>query len=247
VIAADGLTKAFGDHTALAAVTLEVPAGAVLAVLGHNGSGKTTFLRVLATLLRPTGGAARVGGHDVVRERDRVRRLLGVVGHGTQLYDDLTARENLAFAAQLAGARPGRPELDAALALAGLEARAEARVRTLSSGMRRRLALARALLGRPRVLLLDEPFAGLDHDSTARLEADLRRFRDGGGTALVVTHSLARALAVADRVAILAGGRLVAQAAVGPLDEPALRRLYLDVLEGSNGAPGPAPAGTAAR
>jgi heme exporter protein A len=169
VIQAAGLTKLYGAQVALRGVTLEVPAGQVLTVLGHNGSGKTTLVRLLATLARPTAGRGRIAGHDLVDERDAVRRVVAVVGHSTHLYDDLTPGENLAFAEALAGRRPDQARIDAALGWVGIDGQAGARVRALSSGLRRRVALARAMLAEPRVLLLDEAFAGLDQDSTKRL------------------------------------------------------------------------------
>ncbi len=231
MIEARGLTKLYGLQPALRGVSLHVGAGEILAVLGHNGSGKTTLVRLLATLARPSAGTARVGGHDVVAARDAVRRVIAVVGHSTQLYDDLTAAENLAFAEALAGRRGARDRIESALARVGLDGHAGTRVRELSSGMRRRLALARAILREPRVLLLDEAFSGLDHDSAKRLEDHLDGFRAGGGAALVVTHSLGRALAVADRVAILAAGRLAGEATRGELSEAALRQLYAEATE----------------
>jgi heme ABC exporter ATP-binding subunit CcmA len=227
------LTKVYGSQVALRDVTLGVPAGEVLTLLGHNGSGKTTLLRVLATLVRPTAGSARIGGHDVTGEREAVRRLLGVAGHGTQLYDDLTALENLAFAAVLDG-RPAEPEaLLAALARIGLEAQAATRVRALSSGMRRRVALARLMLRRPRVLLLDEPFAGLDQDGAKRLDEYIRGVTAEGGSAVVVTHNLGRGLDLADRVGILAGGRLAVSEPRGALTPDGLQRLYRAATEGT--------------
>jgi heme ABC exporter ATP-binding subunit CcmA len=227
------LTKVYGRTVALRGVSLTVPAGTVLTVLGHNGSGKTTLLRVLATLTHPTAGSGRIGGHDLVADRDEIRRLVGLVGHGTQLYDDLTARENLRFVAALYELPADRASADAALARVGLEAQAGIRVRELSSGMRRRVALARVMLRRPRVLLLDEPFAGLDQDSTKRLEAYLHEFRAVGGAAVLVTHGLGRGLALADRIAILAGGRLAVEQARGTLTEEALGQLYFAATEAS--------------
>ena len=226
-----GLTKVYGTHVALRGVSLTVPAGAVLTVVGHNGSGKTTLLRLLATLARPTAGGGRIGGHSLVDERERVRHLIGLVGHGSQLYDDLTAVENLVFAGALADAPPDRPRVTAALARVGLEGQADTRVRELSSGMRRRVALARAMLRQPKVLLLDEPFAGLDQDSTKRVQDYLHGFREAGGCAVLVTHSLSRALSVADSVAILAGGRLAAHEPRATLTEEMLQRLYLATAE----------------
>ena len=231
MIEASGLTKLYGLQPALRGVSLHVAAGEILAVLGHNGSGKTTLVRLLATLVRPTAGTARVGGHDVVTAPEAVRRAIAVVGHTTQLYDDLTAAENLAFAEALAGRRAARDRVESALARVGLDGQGRTPVRELSSGMRRRVALARAILRAPRVLLLDEAFSGLDPDSTKRLEDHLHVFRAGGGAALVVTHSLGRALAVADRVTILAGGRIAGVATRAELSETALRQLYLEATE----------------
>ena len=233
MIETSGLVKLYGSHAALRGVSLDVAAGQVLTILGHNGSGKTTLVRILATLARPTAGRGRIGGHDLIGGRDDIRRLVAVVGHSTHLYDDLTPRENLAFAEALVGRRTDGARIDAALARVGLDGQADTRVRSLSSGLRRRVALARAMLREPRVLLLDEAFSGLDQDSTRRLEDYLHAFKAAGGSAVVVTHSLGRALAIADRVAILAGGRIAAEAARASLTEDALQRLYLGASEAS--------------
>jgi heme ABC exporter ATP-binding subunit CcmA len=226
VIRVVGVRKVFGFVPVLDDVHLEIRGGEAVALLGANGAGKTTLLKILATLMRPTRGAATVGGHDVVREAEAVRRLIGVVAHGAWVYDDLTARENLAFWATLGGLEAGVDELGAALAAVDLERVATARVRTFSAGMKRRLSLARMALGRPRVLLLDEPFAGLDQRAKKWLEGRLESFRAQGGTLLMVTHSFGRELAVADRIAVLAGGRIALDTPRGALSADDVQRLY---------------------
>ncbi len=227
------LTKVYGRHAALRSVSFTVPRGAVLTLLGPNGSGKTTLLRLLATLIRPTAGGGHVAGHDLVGDRDAVRRCIGLVGHGTQLYDDLTATENLVFAAALAGIACDRAMLASVLAQVGLEAQATLRVGELSSGMQRRVSLARVMMRQPQVLLLDEPFTGLDQESLKRLDDYLHAFTSEGGSAVVVTHSLGRGLDVADRVAILAGGRLVVNEPRDILSHETLQRLYVSATEGT--------------
>jgi heme ABC exporter ATP-binding subunit CcmA len=226
VIRVLGVRKVFGFVPVLDDVHLEIRGGEAVALLGANGAGKTTLLKILATLVRPTRGAASVAGHDVVREAESVRRLIGVVAHGAWVYDDLTARENLAFWAALGGLDAGVDELNAALAAVDLERVATARVRTFSAGMKRRLSLARVTLGRPRVLLLDEPFAGLDQRAKKWLEGRLEGFRAQGGTLLMVTHSFGRELAVADRIAVLAGGRIALDTPRGALSAEDVQRLY---------------------
>ncbi len=212
-------------------VNLEVRAGEALALLGANGAGKTTLLRILATLSRPTAGTARILGFDCVRQPEQVRPLLGVVGHGCWAYDDLTVLENLRFWTTLHGRPAGEDRLRAALAQLDLEAAAGERARTLSAGMRRRLALARLWLGDPRVLLLDEPFAALDQRAGKWLDGYLAAFKARGGTALLVTHGVGRALGVADRLAILAGGRVVLDTPAAALTESDVRRLWESHVE----------------
>jgi heme ABC exporter ATP-binding subunit CcmA len=226
LIRVTGLVRVFGAQRVLDGVDLDLAAGEAVALLGANGAGKTTLLKIVATLLRPTRGRATVAGHDCVREAEAVRAVLGVVGHGSWVYEDLTARENLAFWARLGGLAAGRDTLAAALADVDLERHADTRVRTFSAGMRRRLALARVALGRPRVVLLDEPFAGLDQRARKWLEGWLEAFKAGGGALLMATHSFGRELGIADRLAILAGGRVALdtpRAGLGPQDVP---RLY---------------------
>jgi heme ABC exporter ATP-binding subunit CcmA len=218
--------KVFGLVPVLDGVSLEVRGGEAVALLGANGAGKTTLLKILATLLSPTRGTATVAGHDVAREPEAVRRVIGVVAHGAWVYDDLTARENLAFWATLGGLDASADEVAASLAGVGLERAADARVRTFSAGMKRRLSLARVMLARPRVLLLDEPFAGLDQRAKKWLEGRLEALKAAGAALLMVTHSFGRELGVADRLAVLAGGRIALDTPRGTLGADDVQRLY---------------------
>lgn len=225
-IEAEALAKDYGRTPILRDVSLTVAPGEGLVLLGANGAGKTTLLKILATLIRPTGGTARVAGHDLAREAPAVRRHLGLLAHGSYLYEDLTALENLEFFSALHGLPVTREDLLHALAAVDLGGDADQRVREFSLGMKRRLAFARLGLQRPRVLLLDEPFAGLDQQGIKQAEESLAAFRDAGAGILIVTHNLAHALTIGDRIAILAEGRLVAERPRDGLDLDTLRRLY---------------------
>ncbi len=226
VVRVDRVRKTFGTHRVLDGLTLEVHAGEAVALLGANGAGKTTLLRILATLMRPTRGTAWVAGHDCAREPERVRPHVGLVAHGSYVYEDLTALENLRFWTGLAGLGVTRTELAAALTAVELERFAGERVRTFSAGMKRRLSLARFVLARPSVLLLDEPFAGLDQRAKKWLEEHLEAFKADGGAIVMATHSFGRELAVADRIAILAAGAIALDSPRAPLGADEIARLY---------------------
>jgi heme ABC exporter ATP-binding subunit CcmA len=221
-----GLRKAFGATLVLDDVSLSVRAGETVALLGANGAGKTTLLRILATLARPTRGTAVIAGFDCVREPERVRERVGLVAHGTLIYEDLTAEENLRFWRVLSGGRALAADLREALAAVELEPYAGERVRSFSAGMKRRLSLARVVLARPQVLLLDEPFAGLDQRGKKWLEEYLHAFKAGGGAIVMVTHSFGRQLSVADRIAILGGGRIALDRPRPSVTADELARLY---------------------
>lgn len=208
LIAATALVRRFGAVTALAGVGLEVAGGEVVLLLGPNGAGKTTLLRALAGLVRPGKGRVRIAGADVCRD-PAARRTIGFLSHHALLYDDLTPRENLRFAAALHGLDNAEHRIDAALATADLVARADRPVRGFSRGMLQRLALARATLHAPAVLLLDEPFTGLDVAAAAALRERVRSHRDGGGAVVAVTHEPGDLWEVATRVVVLVAGRLV--------------------------------------
>ena len=218
--------KLYGAQAVLDRVSLEVRRGEAVALLGGNGAGKTTLLKIVATVMRPTAGVVSVAGHDCVREAEAVRRVIGFAGHGAWVYDDLTAAENLRFWTTLNGHAVSDEALAAALAAVDLERVAGTRVRTFSAGMKRRLSLARLTLSRPAVLLLDEPFAGLDQRARKWLEGYLETFKSRGGALLMVTHSFGRELGVADRIAILAGGRIALDSPRAGLDPDDVQRIY---------------------
>ena len=221
-----GLRKTFGNHRVLDGLDLDVRAGEAVAVLGANGAGKTTLLKVLATLVRPTRGTVTVAGYDCARDAERVRGQIGLVAHSSYVYEDLTAAENLTFWSTLAGLKPTPADRAAALAAVDLDRAADERVRTFSAGMKRRLSLARFVLARPRVLLLDEPFTGLDQRAKKWLDEHLAAFKAGGGALLMTSHSFGRELGVADRIAILASGAIALDTARGSLSADDVHRLY---------------------
>ncbi len=204
-IKATALTRRFGAAWAVRDLTFVVPPQSVLLVIGPNGSGKTTLLRLLATALRPTTGTAAVFGHDVMRSADAVRTLSAFVGTACGIYDALTARENLQFAAAMCG-RPREP-LTPWLDRVGLAGAGDQLVRTFSQGMKRRLALARAWLAVPAVLLLDEPYSGLDADGVQLVHRLVTETTQRGGSAVVATHEWERGAKMADTVLVLSGGR----------------------------------------
>jgi heme exporter protein A len=192
--------RAYGERVALVGVTLDVEEGETLAVFGANGAGKTTLLRILATLLRPHRGTARVLGRELPREGWAVRGRLGFLGHEPLLYRDLTARENLRFHARLHDVAPAR--IETLLDAVGLSARGDEPVHTFSRGMVQRLAVCRAVLHEPELLLLDEPLAGLDPGAAAAVGPLI-----AGGTRVLISHDVEHGLSEADLVLGLRAGR----------------------------------------
>jgi heme exporter protein A len=186
------LARLFAGSPALAGVSVRVEAGRTVALLGANGAGKTTLLRLLSTAIRPSYGTAAVDGLDLARETDLVRARVAYLSHATGLYDDLTARENLAFAATMLGTQDRDARVQRALEDVGLAHRAADRAREFSAGMRKRLALARILLGQASLVLLDEPYAALDADGMALVDQLLTAWREVGVTVLVAAHATQR-------------------------------------------------------
>ncbi len=223
-IAVRGLAKRFGRAVALADLDLDVPAGGSLAVLGPNGAGKSTLLRLMAGLARPTAGSLAIGGARADRREARAR--VGYLGHATLLYPALTARENLLFAARLYRVRNAAARCAGLLAEEGLAAVADLPVAGLSLGMAQRVAIARGLVHDPSVMLLDEPFTGLDRRAVERLTQRIEALRRRGCTVVLVTHDVARAARLADAAVVLARGRIAHRSSDLP-DPAALERAYL--------------------
>lgn len=211
-VRAEGLVKTFGKTTALAGVDLYARPGTVLGVLGPNGAGKTTAIRILATLTGFDAGTAHVGGHDVVRHADRVRPLIGLAGQYATLDEELTGLGNLVLISKLLGMRKNvaTRRAEELLDQFGLSDAARRRVATYSGGMRRRLDLAASLVGRPRVVFLDEPSVGLDPGKRTELWRLIRDLTTDGASVLLTTQYLEEADALADEISVINHGRVIA-------------------------------------
>lgn len=227
-----GLFKAFGSVPVLRGINLRLERGRLLALFGPNGSGKTTLLKVLSTLIRPMAGGGKVMGFDLLEEREEIRKRLGVLAHGVHLYEDLTALENLRFFAAMQGIDGGRERLLNVIRVMELDGCADERVRTFSNGMKRRLALAKLMLHEPELLLLDEPFAALDQQAVKLLERFVAVSKERGSSIIIATHNLHQGYGLCDRMALMAGGRIVFEAERGRIDLEELQRVYAAYTEG---------------
>ncbi|WP_067823422.1 ATP-binding cassette domain-containing protein [Actinomadura kijaniata] len=250
IVVAEGLHKRFGDTHALRGLDLAVPAGTVCGVLGPNGAGKTTAVRILATLADPDAGHARIGGHDVVRDADRVRAMIGLAGQYAAVDEKLTGRGNLRMFGRLyhLSRRDARRRADELLDRFGLAEAADRQVAGYSGGMRRRLDLIASLILRPRVLFLDEPTTGLDPRSRGEIWDAVRELVAEGTTVLLTTQYLDEADRLADDVAVVDHGRVIAtgtpdrlKAAIGDrvdvvLEDASLTVRAADVLARMAGA-----------
>ena len=226
MISARGLKRRFGSVQALAGVDVEVPDGDSLAVFGPNGAGKSTLLRILSLSLRPDSGELRIAGLDPRRDGRSIRARVGVVSHRTGLYDDLSAVENVSFFAALHGVREPERRARALLDRFGLSLRADDPLRAYSRGMQQRVSVARALAHDPAILLLDEPFTGLDPQAAGSLRAALLEARRDRRTLLMVTHHLEEGLELCERWVVLSRGRVVDDGTSEGVDPAAFRASY---------------------
>lgn len=222
------LVKNYGLNPVLRGVDLHVRQGEFVTLVGSNGAGKTTLLRIVATLQKPTAGEVRIGGWLLPAYSDRVRQHIGLVSHQALLYDDLTAAENLLFFAKLYRLDHPHERVAAALKGVGLAARQRDAVSTFSRGMVQRLTIARATLHEPGVLLLDEPYTGLDQDAARLLDGLLRQEVANGRTILMITHDLTHGLNLCDRTVILSRGKITAEVERGQVTPAEFLELYTE-------------------
>lgn len=228
-ISLEGVTKAFGAQLALDHVDLEVPQGSFVAVMGANGAGKTTLLRTIAGIVVPTAGSVRIAGVEMRRAGPKLRALIGVVAHETMLYADLTVAENLLFHAGLFGLADPREAVERASERLRVTPVLDRPVRALSRGTRQRVALARALLHDPAVLLLDEPYTGLDEAAAASLSELLEELATPERIVLVTLHDVVRAMAGPRRLVVLSAGRIALDAPIDGRSED-IAEAYLGLL-----------------
>lgn len=230
ILRATRIVRRYGSALALRGVDCTLWPGERVVLLGPNGSGKTTLIRVLATAIRPHGGSLAIHGIDALRFPARVRGTIGVLGHQTYLYDDLTLSENLRFYGRLYAVPHLEARIRTALDEVGLGARASDLVRTLSRGMQQRVALARAVLHEPSILLLDEPESGLDEQAQRGLAALVSSWAGEGRSVLFASHRLEWAQQLADRAIVLRDGTVVCEEVVRPNGD-GLRQAYREALE----------------
>jgi heme exporter protein A len=228
-----GVEKWFGGHPAVRGIDLRLEQGEFLTIFGPNGAGKSTLLRLLSGALRPTRGEVRIGGEPLDRDETGWRARIGVLSHQTFLYGQLTAAENLRLYGQLYELCGLAERITAALEQVGLWQRRDDRVRGFSRGMQQRLALARTLLHEPAIVLLDEPYTGLDPHAAAMLRDVLQHLRDGTRAVLMVTHNLSQGLELADRIAVQVEGRWISDEPRSAIDPIVFERVYTERVGGA--------------
>ena len=232
-ILADELVKTYGNFDALQGVSLKIKAGEFYTLFGPNGAGKTTLVKLFATLTAPTSGTLRVSGLDAKKEVKNIRSKIGVISHDTYLYENLTALENIAFFAELYGISDIDNRARTVITQVGLGTRLNDLVRTFSRGMKQRLTVARSMVHNPKILLLDEPYTGLDLAGARLFGEMLSDLKSRGRTILMTTHNIEEGLDLSDRVGILVSGKMVYESSTKNLDPTTFKNLYISKVENS--------------
>jgi heme exporter protein A len=230
-VSAAKVSKSFGRTVALREADLELAWGESLVLFGHNGAGKSTLLRILASLARPDSGTISVAGFQPPRQNAQARETIGFLGHQTLLYNDFTTWENLRFYGRLYHVPDLDERITQVLHELGIEPMAGRRVGTLSNGMQKRVAMARAILHRPSLLLLDEPETGLDPEGASLLWALLRAVLKGGASVIMTTHDISQGLAFSDEVAVLRRGRMALRAPAANVNAAAIQEILVSAVE----------------
>ena len=227
-IVAEGVTKSFGYIQALRGVDLKIKKGEFVTVFGPNGAGKTTLIKLLATLTKPTSGKVIIANHDIKKEPDKVRALIGVISHDPYLYGNLSALENIGFFASLYGISQPKEKAIQVIKQVGLESRMHDLVRTFSRGMQQRLAVARATVHEPKILLLDEPYTGLDQHGARIFGELLKWLKRENRTIVMTTHNLTEGLEISDRVAIIDGGKIIYESDARGIELTKFKEIYFE-------------------
>ena len=211
IVSIKGLSKAFGSHRVLKNIDLDVKKGEFITIFGPNGAGKTTLMKIMSTLVEPSGGSIVIDGFDVKDDPVDIRKRIGSISHETYLYSELTAEENLRFFGRMYGMDKNHLDarVDELIEQVGLEYRSNDRVGTFSRGMKQRLSIARALIHEPSILFLDEPYTGLDQHAASTFENVLRGLDAQNTTKIMISHNMDRSLKMCDRVLILNNGKIV--------------------------------------
>lgn len=221
------ISKLFGNRPVLENISFNLDAGQALCVCGPNAAGKTTLVRIAATVVRPDAGSVEICGLDVRKEPEKVKRLIGFISHKPMVYPQLTVVENLRFFARIYGLKAANDRIDEVLEQGGLGAYRDQPAGILSAGITQRLAICRAILHRPKVLLADEPFAGLDQDAAGQLTGLIRDFAKAGGVVVLTSHNVRFSLGCCDRVAVLDDKAIVFNEPVSQIDVESFAHDYL--------------------
>lgn len=230
-VIAENVTKSFGNIQALSGVDLRVKSGEFLTIFGPNGAGKTTLIKLLSTLTKPTSGKLIIANHDIKKDPDKVRGLIGVISHDPYLYGSLSALENIKFFASLYGIPHAKEKVIDVIKQVGLESRMHDLVRTFSRGMQQRLAVARAIIHEPKILLLDEPYTGLDQHGGRIFRDLLKWLKSHNRTIIMTTHDLPEGLEFSNRVAILDRGKIVYEGDTGGVEITRFKEIYFEKIK----------------